>query len=51
MTRLNDDNLKKVERALTEAHRSRQEPSFGPDWAHPSHAGHPPRWQPGTDNR
>jgi hypothetical protein len=33
MTRLNDDNLKKVERALTEAHRSRQEPSLGPDWS------------------
>ena len=33
MTRLNDDNLKKLERALTEAHRSRQEPSLGPDWS------------------
>ena len=32
MTRLNDDNLKKIERALAEAHRSRQEPSLGPDW-------------------
>lgn len=32
MTRLNDDNLKKVERALTEAHRLRQEPSLGADW-------------------
>ena len=32
MTRLNDDNLKKIERALTEAHRSRQEPSLDPDW-------------------
>lgn len=32
MTRLNDDNLNKVERALTEAHRSRQEPSLGADW-------------------
>jgi hypothetical protein len=32
MTRLNDENLKKVERALTEAHRSRQEPSLGPEW-------------------
>ncbi len=32
MTRLNDENLKKVERALTEAHRLRQEPSFGADW-------------------
>ena len=34
MTRLNDENLKKVERALTEAHRSRQEPSLGADWTH-----------------
>lgn len=34
MTRLNDDDLKKVERALAEAHRSRQDPVFGPDWAH-----------------
>ena len=33
MTRLNDDNLKKIERALAEAHRSRQEPSLGPDWS------------------
>jgi hypothetical protein len=32
MTRFNDENLKKVERALTEAHRSRQEPSLGPEW-------------------
>lgn len=32
MTRFNDENLKKVERALTEAHRSRQEPSLGADW-------------------
>ena len=32
MTRLNDDNLKKVERALREAHQSRQEPSLGADW-------------------
>jgi hypothetical protein len=32
MTRLNDENLKKVERALTEAHRSRQEPLLGADW-------------------
>lgn len=32
MTRLNDENLKTVERALTEAHRSRQEPSLGADW-------------------
>ena len=34
MTRLNDENLKKVERALTETHRSRQEPSLGVEWAH-----------------
>ena len=32
MTRLNDEHLKKVERALTEAHRLRQEPSLGADW-------------------
>ena len=32
MTRLNDENFKKLERALTEAHRSRQEPSLGGDW-------------------
>ena len=32
MTRLNDENFKKVERALTETHRSRQEPSLGTDW-------------------
>jgi hypothetical protein len=32
MTRLDDENLKKVERALTEAHRSRQEPSLGAEW-------------------
>lgn len=32
MTRLNDDDLKKVERALREAHQSRQEPSLGNDW-------------------
>ncbi len=32
MTRLNDENFKKLERALTEAHRSRQEPSLGADW-------------------
>lgn len=32
MTRLNDEHLKKVECALTEAHRSRQEPSLGADW-------------------
>ncbi len=34
MTRLNDDDLKKVERVLAEAHRSRQDPVFGSDWAH-----------------
>lgn len=33
MTRLNDENLKKVERALTEAHRSRQELALGSGWA------------------
>lgn len=33
MTRLNDDNLNKVARALSAAHRSRQEPSLGVDWA------------------
>ena len=32
MTPLNDDQLKKVERALTEAHRSRHAPSLGADW-------------------
>ena len=32
MTRLNDEQLKKIEHALTEAHRSRQEPSLGADW-------------------
>jgi hypothetical protein len=32
MTPLNDEQLKKVERALTEAHRSRQAPSLGADW-------------------
>ena len=32
MTRLNDEHLKKVERALKEAHQSRQEPSLGADW-------------------
>ena len=32
MTRLNDENLKKVERALTETHRSRQAPPLGADW-------------------
>ena len=32
MTQLNDENLRRVERALTEAHRLRQEPSLGGDW-------------------
>lgn len=32
MTRRNDEHLKEIERALTEAHRSRQEPSLGADW-------------------
>jgi hypothetical protein len=32
MTPLNDEQLKNVERALTEAHRSRQAPSLGADW-------------------
>ena len=32
MNRLNDENFKKVERALTEAHRSRQAPPLGADW-------------------
>ena len=32
MTRLNDDDLKKVERALRETHQSRQEPLLSPDW-------------------
>ena len=32
MTRFNDEHLKNVERALAEAHRSRQEPSLGADW-------------------
>ena len=31
MTQLNDENLKKVERALTEAHRLRQEPLLSAD--------------------
>ena len=33
MTRLNDENIDKLERALAEAHRSRQQPSLGADWA------------------
>jgi hypothetical protein len=32
MTPLNDEQLKKVERALTVAHRSRQAPSLDADW-------------------
>jgi hypothetical protein len=32
MTRLDDEQIKKVERVLTEAHRSRQEPALGADW-------------------
>lgn len=34
MTRLSDEDLNKLERALAEAHCSRQEPSLGADWAH-----------------
>jgi hypothetical protein len=33
MTPLNDGSFDKLERALSEAHRSRQEPSLGADWA------------------
>jgi hypothetical protein len=32
MTRLRDEDLNKLERALAEAHRSRQEPSLDADW-------------------
>jgi hypothetical protein len=32
MTRRSDEDLEKLERALAEAHRSRQEPAFGADW-------------------
>ncbi|MGH7180843.1 MAG: hypothetical protein ACREJN_02565 [Nitrospiraceae bacterium] len=32
MIQLNDEQLKNVERALTEAHRSRHAPSLGADW-------------------
>jgi hypothetical protein len=32
MTPLNAEQLKKVERALTESHRSRQAPLLGADW-------------------
>ncbi len=34
MTQLNNENLDKIERALSAAHRARQEPPFGADWAH-----------------
>lgn len=34
MTRRSDEDLAKLERALTEAYRSRQEPVFGADWVH-----------------
>ena len=33
MNRLSDEDLNKLERALAEAHRSRQEPALGADWA------------------
>lgn len=33
MTRLDDDNINKLERALAEAHRARQGPSLGADWS------------------
>lgn len=33
MTQLNDEDFKKLERALTEAHRSSQEPLLGADWS------------------
>jgi hypothetical protein len=33
MTTLNDDDLKKIERALADAHRSRQTPLLGADWS------------------
>jgi len=33
MNRLSDEDLNKLERALSEAHRSRQEPALGADWA------------------
>ena len=32
MTRLSDENLDKLERALAETHRSQQAPVLGPDW-------------------
>ena len=33
MTRRSDEDLEKLERALAEAHRSRQEPALDADWA------------------
>ena len=33
MTRLSDEDLNKLDRALAEAHRSRQDPALGTDWA------------------
>jgi hypothetical protein len=32
MTRFNDEDLKKLERALSDVHRSRRKPSLGADW-------------------
>lgn len=32
MIRRSDDDAAKLERALAEAHRARQEPAFGADW-------------------
>ena len=34
MIRRSDDDAAKLERALAEAHRSRQVPAFGADWVH-----------------
>lgn len=33
MTPFNDEDIEKVERVLSDAHRSRREPALGPDWA------------------
>ncbi|HEX9742789.1 MAG TPA: hypothetical protein VGA17_08375 [Nitrospiraceae bacterium] len=33
MTPFNDEDFKKVERVLSDAHRSRRDPSLNPDWA------------------
>jgi hypothetical protein len=33
MTRLTDNDIDKIERALSEAHRSSPEPALGADWA------------------